>query len=1032
VNSSVPAYRSQPSLRAAPVLHPPGLSTAGIAVQKTEPTLVILCQFDDRDSTTSRTAWDAPMFGPYVIGGRSHRDYYREVSYYIAGAQGLDLPPAAEACGNNDGIAGWYTISYTNPNSGAVTGNHPYNAVGVNWKNVAGASNNVAAGAIAAADNDVNFAAFDLNGDTFISASELHIIIILAGYEASWGANPGPDTPRHHWSLGAGVVLDGVTLLQWNMGGGYSMCGELDKNGNMIEYGLICHETGHDLGLPDLYDTSQNSEGVGEWSLMGSGDWCNTAVPGDCPAHLDPWCKSWLFWVVPVNVGVDMVGVNIVQVETNPVVYKLWNHGAANMEYFLVENRQRVGYDQGLVRTGQADGLIIWHVNYARESWGNEEEHQKFIDVECADATLAAHVADADDLDTKKNRGDATDPWYQGNDADFYTSSVPDNRDYRNHPTFNFNSSVEVRNASASGNPMTADLRVGRTTYIGVATYTANGQSANFGMLAANSFMRVYYLGNDCCGNTYIYERDNTNAWAKVRTWNYNVPRHANFVAGNEVRQVQAQWTGQFQIASYSLGGTACDGVGIDPGFDVEVYDNGVFGLISPGNAELYPGWNAGFRDGLGSEFGSIGGTDWSFAPDVDGLRLTQFPRREGMSGVQNLHLMSTLLPNVYWERVRLQFTVADVTRPGTLTISCPYAQYPTRMVNITGPGEYQAELGWVRPPGPYPTSIEVTLSVAAGPIGADFGWDWLNLGTMVAPLSLISPLDGLITTDNTPTFDWSDLVNPVSYQVQADDDANFSSPVLDQYLTMSNYTPSSPIGDGFYYWRARGSTVFGGVSAWSGPEGFRIDTQPPGFAGTTLWSDTSFSGPYPVASTVTDLGARVDSVLLYYRFNGGGWTSVRMPLVGLGGDQYEEAIVGAPGGAVIDYYLRAWDFAGNVTTDPPGAPGSYYSFRRTGEVEPGLETPRAVLLMQSRPNPFWKSAEIRYGLPRECMVSLEVFDLNGRKIATLASGRQGPGYKSVFWDGRGKSGNRFPSGVYLYRLQAGNVVLKQKLVLMH
>ena len=1021
--------RSVPTLRAAPVL-----GAEGIAAFKSEPTLVILCMFSDRDSTTNRLNWDAPMFGPYIIGGRSQRDYYREVSYYVPGLQGLDLPPAAETCPpDNDGIAGWYSLSWTDPGTGLNYTTHPDKAVGGNWENTS-VSQGIAAAAIAAADADVNFAAFDQPPqDGNITAAELHVIIILAGYEDTYAGAGVPATSRHHWSVPGGVVTqDGVTILWGGQGGGYSMVGELDASGSMTEYGLICHEMGHDLGLPDLYDTtkpSPNSEGIGEWGLMGSGDWCNTATLGDCPVHLDPWCKSWLGWLNPIVVGPgDWLNANIPQVETNQIVYKLWSQGNPANEFFLVENRQRVGYDRGLVRKEAADGLVIWHVNYTREAWGNRDETLKFIDVECADGQ-AGHIVDADHLDAMTNRGCSKDPWYQGTDTDFYTSSSPDNRDYRG-PN-NFNTSVEVRNISASGNPMTADLKVGKSTYIGSKTFTANGQNGQFGMLAAANSMRVYYLGWNCCGNTDVYEQNNLGQWVLVNTWDYNVPRHDSFVSGQEVRQQAGQWTGIFRLTSYSLCGTGCDDA-LDAGYDVDVYDNGAGGGSSPGNGLVYPGWGIGFRDGLSAEFGSIGGTNWTFSPDALGLALTQFPRRAGLSGVQSQLLIFQELPNVHWERMRLQFTVTDVMRPGPLTITCPYAQYPTRMVSVTGPGYYEVELGWVHPPGPYPTSVEMVLSTGSSPSGADFAWDWLNFGTLVAPIDLVTPSDGLVTSNNRPPFDWTDLYSATSYQLQADQHADFLTPDISTTTTSSTYTPSSPLGDGYYYWRARGSTTFGGWSDWTGPWRLRIDTQPPQYAGTTIWPDTSFSGPYPVRSTVWDTGSRVDSVSLFYRFNGAGWTRQTMAASGSVDSVYNGVIAAAQLGDVIDYYLSGCDFAGNVATDPVGAPGSYYTFqRRLVGVEPGLN-PRAVVLMQNQPNPFVRSTAIRYGLPKECVVSLDVYDTHGRRIRTLASGRQTPGYWTVSWDGRGESGQRVSSGIYFYRLKAGEIVLKRRMLLVH
>lgn len=1020
------ALRSQPTLRGVP-LTPGGLPVAAPAAIGSEPTLVILCRFSDQDSTTARTAWDAPMFGPYVPGGRSHRDYYREVSYYVPGIAGLDLPPAAETCGpNNDGIAGWYSISYSDPVAGQVYTKHPDNVYAPGWEQTA-ASQYVVAGAVMAADADVNFAAFDLNGDTFISASELHIIVILAGNEASYGNAASPATWRHHWSFGVGVVLDGVTLMQWNRGGGYSLLGELDPNGAMIQYGLICHETGHDLGLPDLYDTTQRSEGIGEWGIMGSGDWCNTGTLGDCPAHHDPWSKSWLGWLNPTVVASDVFGVAIPQVETNPIAYKLWSRGMPALEYFLVENRQRVGYDQGLVRKEAADGLVIWHVNYAKHNAGdNEEEIEKFIDVECADG-LAGHIWNADDLDAKVNRGDSKDPWYLNNDTDFYSTSAPDNRDYRKPD--NFNTSVEVRNIGASGNPMTADLLVGRTTFVGTASYNANGQASQFNLSAAQNFMRVYYLGWNCCGNTYVYELDNQGAWAKRATWCFNVPRHASFKAGQEVRQQQGQTTGNFKLVSFSLCGAGCDQP-TDAGYDVDVYDNGALGLGSPGNGLDLGGWNVGFRDGSDGEFGYHPGPFWAFAPDADGLALTEFPNRAGGSmGTLNTQLVFQVQPNVYWENMRLRFVVSDVGAPGLLTVNCPDAEFPVQPVMVTAPGEYEVPLGWIRPAGPFPATAEIVLTVDPPPMGAAFGWDWLDLETTVAPIELLTPPDGAIVADQWPTFGWSELYAALDYQLQVDDDETFASPELDVVVTNPGHTPTVPLPDGFYHWRARGTSP-GGVSDWGGPSGLNIDTGDPLFDDWwPHWRDTVWVGPYPLHARVTDAGSQVDSVLLCHRFNGGDFSCVRMLPGEGGGDVYGAAIPAAQPGDVIDYYMIAWDFAGNPATEPPGAPGTYHTFRRqTAGVEPG-QTPGSLQLEPARPNPFRASVEIRYGLPRAEAVSLAVYDMNGRRVRTLVSGTMPAGYHSAFWDGRTDAGRVAPSGVYLCRLAAGQAARTQKLL---
>jgi hypothetical protein len=202
-----------------------------------------------------------------------------------------------------------------------------------------------------------------------------------------------------------------------------------------------------------------------------------------------------------------------------------------------------------------------------------------------------------------------------------------------------------------------------------------------------------------------------------------------------------------------------------------------------------------------------------------------------------------------------------------------------------------------------------------------------------VAPIRLLAPADGLISRAGSPAFDWTDLLHAFTYEFQLDDDPGFLTPELAVTTAPSTYTPPSPVADGFYYWRVRGQVPGIGTSDWSGPWRIRIDTQSPEFAGTTNWTDTGLPGPYPVTSTVTDAGAQVDSVSLYYRFNGGTWGRLTMGLGGGGGGGAvcEEEIPPAPGGATIDYYLGACDFAGNAGTDPGGAPGAFYTFRRTG-----------------------------------------------------------------------------------------------------
>ena len=88
-------------------------------------------------------------------------------------------------------------------------------------------------------------------------------------------------------------------------------------------------------------------------------------------------------------------------------------------------------------------------------------------------------------------------------------------------------------------------------------------------------------------------------------------------------------------------------------------------------------------------------------------------------------------------------------------------------------------------------------------------------------------------------------------------------------------------------------------------------------------------------------------------------------------------------------------------------------------------ELPQEVALRQNYPNPFNPATQITYELPQQTEVHLVVYDMLGREVATLVEGAVEAGVHSVNFDGANLS-----SGVYIYRLQAGNTVRSRKLTL--
>ncbi len=256
------------------LIGPPGVDgpprQASVGTQRS---LVILAQFNDQSSLgTTPASWSAKYFGP----SKSVKDYYAKASYGQ-----LTIAPALESHGTaNDGVVGWVTLNMNHPNTtGAGT-----------------LSNRTATRlAIQAADQYVDYASYDANGDGWVSNTELHITVIAAGQEASYY---GAQDLGYKFLWGHKYVLahsetplvDGKYVGEY----GYTQFGEMHGD-HQAAIGIMVHEIGHDLGLPDLYDTDYGSDGVGRWSVMAFGSWAKTAADahqGDTPPLPDAWCNG--------------------------------------------------------------------------------------------------------------------------------------------------------------------------------------------------------------------------------------------------------------------------------------------------------------------------------------------------------------------------------------------------------------------------------------------------------------------------------------------------------------------------------------------------------------------------------------------------------------------------------------------------------------------------------------------------------------------------------------------------------------------
>lgn len=128
------------------------------------------------------------------------------------------------------------------------------------------------------------------------------------------------------------------------------------------------------------------------------------------------------------------------------------------------------------------------------------------------------------------------------------------------------------------------------------------------------------------------------------------------------------------------------------------------------------------------------------------------------------------------------------------------------------------------------------------------------------------------------------------------------------------------------------------------------------------------------------------------------------------------------------DYYdqWKAQEASENALITNAEMTGNLNGIVMAVEQRPGGNIPATFTLSQNYPNPFNPTTQIDYSVPKRSLVTLDVYNVLGEKVATLFSGVLQPGsYSATF------NGNDLASGVYFYRLQAGSVSITKKLVLL-
>lgn len=181
--------------------------------------------------------------------------------------------------------------------------------------------------------------------------------------------------------------------------------------------------------------------------------------------------------------------------------------------------------------------------------------------------------------------------------------------------------------------------------------------------------------------------------------------------------------------------------------------------------------------------------------------------------------------------------------------------------------------------------------------------------------------------------------------------------------------------------------------------------------------------------------GVNTSTVRLNYKIDSGSFQTVSMNSTVFNSTLKYNYLLPASVGSNVEFYFTYQTTGGVTVREPAGNTNYNFTFGSMlidiGEATPVKEIPSQFYLEQNYPNPFNPSTVIGYQLSIRSDVSLKVYDMLGREVATLVNEVQQPGIYKYTFSGRQNTGSRqLSSGVYFYRLQTNNYTSTKKMVL--
>jgi M6 family metalloprotease-like protein len=290
--------------------------------------LLILVEYSDKAHTTSKAAIEAMFNEPGTAEQAGFKEFYQRASH---GRLNVNVD-----------VAGWYNCGQPYSNFSESKGMY--------------LTGNLVRKAVDAAEEDgIDFSKYDNDGDGKADA----IMVMHAGLGADHRGEEQYIWP-HSWSLSStvekAVNYDGVRVDPYVIACERRVYSGVNQAAGI---GTFAHEFGHALGLPDMYDGTGKSNGLGHWAMMSAGSWLDG---GYRPSNFCAWSRYNLGWEEPTVISYNDVGTYTLASMNQEADQLLRINTKSDDQYFLIENRRAELND---VRQ-PASGLAIYQISKSK------------------------------------------------------------------------------------------------------------------------------------------------------------------------------------------------------------------------------------------------------------------------------------------------------------------------------------------------------------------------------------------------------------------------------------------------------------------------------------------------------------------------------------------------------------------------------------------------------------------------------------------------------------------------------------------